>query len=968
MRYLLIIAALFCSLPQISAQNNIAYGAGISYTNGAPSFVPPARTSRVAIDTITGKWYHFNTPGGWQLLGNTIEEIAGCSAPAYTPGKGDSKVVINNCTEPELYYWTGSAWVWINEGATYYAGEGIRIQNDSIILDSLYYLQFRTGDTTDLDAGRLSWNAQEGTLDVVINSGNVTGQVFEDVFFNCKNQTGSTITRGTVVMAVGTLGASGRILIAPAIADGSVNSEYILGTAAQDIANGSDGLVYHFGKDRGLNTTGASCGETWADRDVLYCSATTAGCLTKTIPTAPNLKVPVAIVLNAASNGTLFVRPSHFPDLNQINDVQLTSPTTGQTLIYNSVTGVWSNQTQPGLIDNGVAGYLPQYTGITTIDTTGVFWNANAGRLGIGTSSPGSTLDVSGRITQTSLNGSIQLGLNSGLNDDLTSNNNIAIGNNALYSSTTFINNIAIGANAGYSTLSSNNIAIGIDAATAVTSGLGYAALGYRAGYSNTTGSNWFAAGYQAGLNNITGSNWFAAGFQSAFNANGSSFLSIGYRAAFTNTSGTAWGAIGSQAGRNNQTGSNWNAIGFEAGLNATGSSWTVIGTNAASSNISGNGFIAIGHNAARYRLGVGTDPAEYFSSSIYIGNTTRATNGTLAVPTIREIVIGDAQSGLGSNTTAIGSDQTTQTWLGGSLTLGLRTAPAARLHVVGAGSTSSTWTAQFHNASTGGNNALMIRDDGNIGIGTSSPGAKLQINGSGNTSASTALAVTNSDGVNLLRVRNDLNTSINYLRIGNSFTNSTYVFPFTTNEGTADPAGTNLSFYNYTGSSSATGGVFTFSGNTFTQTSGAQIFFRSINNFYPTSGNATFDAFNIKTTVNQTGGANGITRGLYINPFLIIAADWRSIEWSNTTGFGLYGSGTATNYLNGNLGIKTTSPTDLIDINGANGYSQLRLRTAYTPTGTADANGNTGDVSWDANYIYIKTAAGWKRSALSTF
>ena len=137
MRYLLIIAALFCSLPQISAQNNIAYGAGISYTNGAPSFTPPARTSRVAIDTITGKWYHYNTPGGWQLLGSTIEEIAGCSAPAYTPAKGDSKVVINNCAAPELYYWTGSAWVWINEGTTYYAGEGIRIENDTIILDSL---------------------------------------------------------------------------------------------------------------------------------------------------------------------------------------------------------------------------------------------------------------------------------------------------------------------------------------------------------------------------------------------------------------------------------------------------------------------------------------------------------------------------------------------------------------------------------------------------------------------------------------------------------------------------------------------------------------------------------------------------------------------------------------------------------------------------------------------------------------
>ena len=69
-----------------------------------------------------------------------------------------------------------------------------------------------------------------------------------------------------------------------------------------------------------------------------------------------------------------------------------------------------------------------------------------------------------------------------------------------------------------------------------------------------------------------------------------------------------------------------------------------------------------------------------------------------------------------------------------------------------------------------------------------------------------------------------------------------------------------------------------------------------------------------------------------------------------------------------GNFGLNTTTPTSNIDINGANGYSQLRLRTTYTPTSTADALGSTGDTSWDENYFYIKTAAGWKRSALSTF
>ena len=69
-----------------------------------------------------------------------------------------------------------------------------------------------------------------------------------------------------------------------------------------------------------------------------------------------------------------------------------------------------------------------------------------------------------------------------------------------------------------------------------------------------------------------------------------------------------------------------------------------------------------------------------------------------------------------------------------------------------------------------------------------------------------------------------------------------------------------------------------------------------------------------------------------------------------------------------GNIGVGTASPTSNLHINASNGYAQLRLHTTYTPTSTADALGNTGDTAWDANYFYIKTAAGWKRAALSTF
>lgn len=66
-------------------------------------------------------------------------------------------------------------------------------------------------------------------------------------------------------------------------------------------------------------------------------------------------------------------------------------------------------------------------------------------------------------------------------------------------------------------------------------------------------------------------------------------------------------------------------------------------------------------------------------------------------------------------------------------------------------------------------------------------------------------------------------------------------------------------------------------------------------------------------------------------------------------------------------VGIGVTA-TAKLDISGSTGYNQFRMRTSFTPTGTTDGAGNTGDLAWDADYIYIKTGAGWKRSGLATW
>lgn len=66
----------------------------------------------------------------------------------------------------------------------------------------------------------------------------------------------------------------------------------------------------------------------------------------------------------------------------------------------------------------------------------------------------------------------------------------------------------------------------------------------------------------------------------------------------------------------------------------------------------------------------------------------------------------------------------------------------------------------------------------------------------------------------------------------------------------------------------------------------------------------------------------------------------------------------------NKKVGIGTSSPTNTLDVSG----DSVRVRTAQTPA-TASASGNQGEIAWDANYIYVCTATNtWKRAALSTW
>lgn len=269
-------------------------------------------------------------------------------------------------------------------------------------------------------------------------------------------------------------------------------------------------------------------------------------------------------------------------------------------------------------------------------------------------------------------------------------------------------------------------------------------------------------------------------------------------------------------------------------------------------------------------------------------------------------------------------------------------------IEIVGRAGISFRTTVEFARFSNVGN--LLLNS-------TTDNGQRLQVygdtllRGSGNTSATTALTVQNSSSTDMFRVRNDGFTFTNFgSYIGSSNNN---VILSTDASGTSSASGLNLRLLFGAFTTAGYGlSVLGFNSQTRTATSGESGVLLLAHGFAPTSGTGTFTGLAYNGTINQTGGANGITRGLYVNPTLTAAADWRSIEWSNNSGWGLYGAGTANNYLGGNVAIGSTSnTTDWLNI-AASTTAKAHI---YLAAGVAPTSPSNGDIWFDGTDIKMR-------------
>lgn len=163
------------------------------------------------------------------------------------------------------------------------------------------------------------------------------------------------------------------------------------------------------------------------------------------------------------------------------------------------------------------------------------------------------------------------------------------------------------------------------------------------------------------------------------------------------------------------------------------------------------------------------------------------------------------------------------------------------------------------------GNDSALSLSTTAVGVGITTPTARAHVRGSGSTSATRTLRVEDSGGNAALTILDDRTATFgSSLAVGNSIT--------------ADRA---ISQNGSSGLINSTSFNSQQGFPRFSSTADAAVFYY-LGNFSPTTGAGRWSAFEAIFTINQTGGANGITRGLFINPTLTAAADFRAIEVTN--------------------------------------------------------------------------------------
>ena len=205
-----------------------------------------------------------------------------------------------------------------------------------------------------------------------------------------RNETGATLTKGTVVYISGASG--NKATVSKAICTSDATSAQTFGLIFADIANNQNGYAILAGDLSGLDTSA------FANGTQLYLSSTTAGTYTSTKQYAPNHLVYIGVVTRSHVNqGSIEVRIQNGYEMDELHNVSAQTPSNGHVLIWNASTSLWESHaitagTAIG-ITNGAGSITVNNTGVTSaVAGTGISVSGATGAVTITNSAPDKTV------------------------------------------------------------------------------------------------------------------------------------------------------------------------------------------------------------------------------------------------------------------------------------------------------------------------------------------------------------------------------------------------------------------------------------------------------------------------------------------------------------------------------------------------------------------------------------------------
>ena len=205
-----------------------------------------------------------------------------------------------------------------------------------------------------------------------------------------RNETGATLTKGTVVYISGASG--NKATVSKAIATSDSTSAQTFALIFADISNNQNGYAILAGDLSGLDTSA------FANGTQLYLSSTTAGTYTSTKQYAPNHLVYIGVVTRSHVNqGSIEVRIQNGYEMDELHNVSAQTPSNGHVLIWNATTSLWESHaitagTAIG-ITNGAGSITVNNTGVTSaVAGTGISVSGATGAVTITNSAPDQTV------------------------------------------------------------------------------------------------------------------------------------------------------------------------------------------------------------------------------------------------------------------------------------------------------------------------------------------------------------------------------------------------------------------------------------------------------------------------------------------------------------------------------------------------------------------------------------------------